>query len=70
MPDGEVRNEIRRLRFERGELTQAQLAEEVGCSRQTIVLLEQCRYTPSLALAFRVARAFGRTVDEVFELVE
>jgi len=70
MPDGEVRNEIRRLRFERGELTQAQLAEEVGCSRQTIVLLEQGRYTPSLALAFRVARAFGRTVDEVFELVE
>ena len=70
MPDGEVRNEIRRLRFERGELTQAQLAEEVGCSRQTIVLLEQGRYTPSLALAFRVARAFGRTVDEVFELAE
>jgi putative transcriptional regulator len=70
MPEGEIRNEIRRLRFERGELTQAQLAEEVGCSRQTIVLLEQGRYTPSLALAFRVARAFGRTVDEVFELVQ
>lgn len=47
-------------------MTQQALADQVGCSRQTIVLLEQGRYAPSLALAFRIARAFGRTVDEVF----
>lgn len=63
----EIRNDIRRLRFEHDELTQQALADRVGCSRQTIVLLEQGRYSPSLALAFRIAREFGRTVDEVFE---
>lgn len=66
MPKAEISNDIRRLRFERDEMTQQALAEHVGCSRQTIVLLEQGRYAPSLALAFRIARAFGRTVDEVF----
>ena len=66
MPKAEISNEIRRLRFEFGEMTQAALAEQVGCSRQTIVLLEQGRYAPSLALAFRIARVFGRTVDGVF----
>lgn len=49
-------------------MTQQQLAERVGCSRQTIVLLEQGRYAPSLALALRIARVFGQTVDEIFEL--
>jgi putative transcriptional regulator len=63
----EIRNHVRRLRFEHGEMTQQALAEEVGCTRQTIIALEQGRYVPSLALAFRIAGAFGRTVEEVFE---
>lgn len=66
MPKAEISNQIRRLRFDHDELTQQALADRVGCSRQTIVLLEQRRYTPSLALAFRIARTFGQTVDEVF----
>jgi putative transcriptional regulator len=64
----EIRNAIRRLRFEHGEMTQQTLAERVGCTRQTILLLEQGRYVPSLALALKIARVFGRTVDEVFQL--
>lgn len=66
MPKAEIRNRIRRLRFEHDEMTQQTLADRVGCSRQTIVLLEQGRYAPSLALAFRIARTFDRAVDEVF----
>jgi putative transcriptional regulator len=47
-------------------MTQQQLADQVGCSRQTVVLLEQGRYAPSLALAFRIAKTFGLGVDDVF----
>ena len=50
-------------------MTQQELAKQVGCTRQTIVLLENARYVPSLALAFRIALVFEQTVDEVFELV-
>ena len=57
MAKARIRNHIRRLRFERGEMTQKDLAESVGCTRQTIILLEQERYVPSLALAFLIARA-------------
>ena len=70
MPRSDIRNSIRRLRFEHDEMTQQQLAAAVGCTRQTILLLEHGRYTPSLALAFRIARAFGKSVEEVFEFVE
>jgi len=70
MPKAEISNQIRRLRFERGEMTQQALAEQVGCSRQTIVLLEQERYVPSLVLAMRIAHLFGTTVEEVFTLRE
>ena len=63
----EISNLIRRLRFEHDEMTQQELANRVGCTRQTIVLLEQGRYAPSLGLAFRIAINFGLTVDEVFE---
>lgn len=70
MPKADIRNEVRRLRFEHGEMTQQTLAETVGCSRQTIVLLEQGRYVPSLALAMRIARVFARPVDQVFMLEE
>ena len=66
MPKAEIRNRIRRLRFDHDEITQQELADRVNCSRQTIVLLEQERYTPSLALAFRIAQSFGETVDDVF----
>ncbi|MEZ4588483.1 MAG: helix-turn-helix transcriptional regulator [Gemmatimonadales bacterium] len=68
MPKAEIRNRIRRLRFDHGEMTQQALAEQVGCTRQTIVLLEQERYVPSLALALRIARVFGESVEGVFEL--
>jgi putative transcriptional regulator len=70
MPKAEIRNELRRLRFEHGEMTQQALADAVGCTRQTIILLEQSRYAPSLALALRIAKTFGTTVDAVFELAD
>lgn len=70
MARAEIRNQIRRLRFERAEMTQQDLAARVGCTRQTIILLEQGRYVPSLALALRIARVFGVSVDDVFELAE
>ncbi len=70
MAKAEIRNQIRRLRFEANEMTQQALADSVGCTRQTIIVLEQGRYVPSLALAMRIARTFGRTVEEVFELVD
>jgi putative transcriptional regulator len=63
----EIRNRVRRLRFDHGEMTQQELAEIVGCTRQTILALEQEKYVPSLALAFRIARAFGLGVEDVFE---
>ena len=64
----EITNSIRRLRFDHGEMTQQELAERVGVTRQTIIALEASKYTPSLALAFRLARTFGRGVEEVFQL--
>lgn len=66
MAKAEIGNCIRRLRFDHGEMTQQQLAGRVGCTRQTIILLEHGRYVPSLALAFRIARTFGMKVDDVF----
>lgn len=70
MPKARIENTIRRLRFEHGEMTQQELAGRVGCTRQTIIMLEQGRYVPSLALALGIARAFGTTVEEVFTLVD
>jgi putative transcriptional regulator len=67
MAKAEIGNRIRKLRFEHGEMTQQDLAERAGCTRQTIIVLEHKRYVPSLALAFRIARVFGLTVDEVFQ---
>ncbi|WP_282948808.1 helix-turn-helix transcriptional regulator [Cellulomonas endometrii] len=60
-----VTNAIRALRAERG-LTQAQLAEVLGVTRQTVIAVEQGRYSPSLELAFQIARALGRPIDQVF----
>jgi len=67
--DDVIRNQIRRLRFEHDEMTQQQLGDLASCTRQTIIALEQGGYVPSLALAFRVARAFGLGLEEVFEFV-
>jgi len=66
MPKAEIENKIRKFRFEHGEMTQQDLADRVGCTRQTIILLEQARYTPSLALAMKIAKVFGAKVDDVF----
>ena len=60
-------NRIRRFRFDNGEMTQQQLAQRVGVTRQTIIALEAGRYVPSLLLAFRIARAFGVSVEDVFQ---
>ena len=63
----EIRNRIRRLRFDHGEMTQEELANRAGCTRQTIIALEQGKYVPSLELAFRIAGVFGVTLEEVFQ---
>ena len=63
----EIINNIRRLRFFADEMTQQQLAEKAGVSRQTIIAIEGGKYSPSLELAFRIAHAFGVKIDEVFD---
>ncbi|HET9345116.1 MAG TPA: helix-turn-helix transcriptional regulator [Candidatus Limnocylindrales bacterium] len=62
-----VTNDIRRLRFANGEMTQADLAERVGVTRQTIIAIEQGRYSPSLEMAFQIAQVFNVPLDEVFQ---
>jgi putative transcriptional regulator len=66
----ELTNRIRRLRFDHGEMTQQDLAEKAGVTRQTIIALEANRYVPSLLLAFRISRVFGVPIEEVFQLNE
>ena len=61
-----VTNEIRRLRFANGEMTQADLADRVGVTRQTIIAIEQGRYSPTLEMAFQIARVFSVPLDDVF----
>ena len=61
-----VRNNIRKLRFERGEMTQQELALQVGVTRQTIVAIEKEKYSPSLEAAFKIALALEKPLDEVF----
>lgn len=65
-----ITNQIRRWRVERGDMTQAELARLCGVTRQTIIALEAEKYSPSLELAFRLARALGRNLDEVFRFEE
>jgi putative transcriptional regulator len=62
-----ITNAIRALRFAYDEMTQAQLAEHVGVTRQTIIAIEQGRYSPSLEMAFQIARVFQVPLDEVFQ---
>jgi putative transcriptional regulator len=61
-----IRNEIRRLRFEHGEMTQAELADRIGVTRQTVNAIELAKYSPSLEIAFQIARVFDRPLETVF----
>jgi len=65
-----LQNQIRRLRFENGEMTQQKLAEKAKVTRQTIIALESNQYFPSLLLAFRIARVFKVPIEEVFQFEE
>jgi putative transcriptional regulator len=65
-----VKNKIRELRFFSEELTQEALASKVGVTRQTIIAIEKGNYSPSLELAFKIAAAFGRPIQEVFYMEE
>jgi len=67
MANSELKNQIRRLRFDNGEMTQQQLAQKVGVTRQTIIAIEAGKYAPSLPLAFRIARVFNVTIEQVFQ---
>ena len=62
-----VKNRIRRLRFDNDEMTQEELANRAGCTRQTIIALEQGKYVPSITLAFQIAKVFGVPLEEVFQ---
>lgn len=67
MATSTISNTIRRLRFDHNEMTQQELAQKVGVTRQTILALESNKYSPSLELAFRIAEAFGVPLEEVFQ---
>jgi len=67
MSSDRLTNQIRRLRFDHGEMTQQQLADKAGVTRQTIIAIEAAKYAPSLPLAFRIAKAFNVGVEDVFQ---
>jgi len=67
MAKNEVKNQIRRMRFENGEMTQQQLADKTGVTRQTIIAIESGKYAPSLPLAFKIARTFGKPIEDIFQ---
>jgi putative transcriptional regulator len=62
-----ITNNIRRLRFDNNEMTQEDLANKVGCTRQTIIALEQGKYVPSIELAFKISRVFNVKLEDVFQ---
>lgn len=66
MKNNRITNNIRKLRFNADEMTQKELAEKVGVTRQTIIAMEKDKYSPSLELAFRIAHIFGVPLDQVF----
>ena len=70
MAKGRVVNDIRTLRFLAGEMTQAELGEKIGLTRQTVAAIEQGKYSPSLEAAFRIAMVFGKPLEEVFRWEE
>ncbi len=67
MEKNNLSNQIRRLRFENDQMTQQQLADKAGVTRQTIIAIESGRYAPSLPLAFKIARTFGLSIEDVFQ---
>lgn len=67
MAEPKLSNQIRTLRFLAGEMTQAELGERIGVTRQTIAAIEAGKYSPSLEAAFRIAGVFGKPLDEVFQ---
>ncbi len=67
MSKGRITNNVRRLRFNSSEMTQQELAEKVGVTRQTVIAIEGDKYSPSLEVAFRIAHAFGVPLEEVFQ---
>ncbi len=67
MVDGPIDNQVRQLRFMNGEMTQADLGDRIGVTRQTIAAIEAGKYSPSLEAAFRIARVFGKPLEEVFQ---
>jgi len=67
MGRGRVHNQMRTLRFLAGEMTQSELGAKIGVTRQTIAAIEQGKYSPSLEAAFRIAKALGKSLDEVFQ---
>ena len=64
-----IQNSIRRLRFEHNEMTQQDLADRIGVTRQTVNAIELCKYSPSLEVAFQIAEVFGVPLDDVFQYV-
>jgi putative transcriptional regulator len=67
MPKIHIKNHIRTLRFKNSEMTQQQLADKVGVTRQTIIAIEQAKYSPTLELAFKIAETFDEPLDAVFQ---
>ena len=67
MSKNNLSNQIRRLRFENDQMTQQKLADKAGVTRQTIIAIESGRYAPSLPLAFKIARTFGLSIEDVFQ---
>ncbi len=67
MGSNKLSNNIRRLRFEKGQMTQQQLADKAGVTRQTIIAIESGKYAPSLPLAFKIAQTFGISIEAVFQ---
>jgi putative transcriptional regulator len=67
MNKGRIRNNVRKLRFLGSEMTQQELAEKIGVTRQTVIAIEQDKYSPSLDVAFRIAHVFGVPLEEVFQ---
>jgi putative transcriptional regulator len=65
-----IANQIRTLRFMAGEMTQADLGDRIGVTRQTIAAIEQGKYSPTLEAAFRIAQVFGKPLEDVFQWVE
>lgn len=66
----QIRNQIRRLRFEHGEMTQQELADKIQMTRQTVNAIEASKYSPTLEAAFRIAAAFGEPLEKVFQYTD